>query len=263
MVTPQPPSLAAARTATRILFRLILLSVMLIALPRAAFAQQSGSLLIWPVNPVIEGDAKAAALWLENPGKAPATLQVRIFAWAQQDGRNTYAPQNDVIGSPPIFTIEPGQRQLVRLTRLTPPPGVPQQAFRVIVDEVPTGDGNALPGAAVSFRMRYSLPLFALAARRKGQDSLADPAPQLSWRLGSDPDGRFVEVHNKGDGHARLTNVSLSQGTKMQSFATGLLGYVLPGAWMRWPLPPDVDAGGELVASVNGGEPARIERRRE
>ena len=105
---------------------LLLVALVLLAVaPPPAGAQQPGSLLIWPVNPVIEGDARAAALWLENPGKAPITLQVRIYAWTQQDGGNAYAEQDEVIGTPPIVSIEPGQRQLVRLTRTTPPPPPP------------------------------------------------------------------------------------------------------------------------------------------
>ncbi|KHL74626.1 molecular chaperone, partial [Pseudomonas putida] len=35
------------------------------------------SVLIWPIDPVLEADQKAGALWLENRGSAPASLQVR------------------------------------------------------------------------------------------------------------------------------------------------------------------------------------------
>ena len=81
-------------------------------------AQPTGSILLWPVNPVIEGDARAAALWLENPGELPITLQVQIYSWIQEDGRNVYANQEEILGSPPIVSIQPGERQLVRLTRI-------------------------------------------------------------------------------------------------------------------------------------------------
>lgn len=40
------------------------------------------SVLIWPIDPVLEADQKAGALWLENRGTAPANLQVRVFALA-------------------------------------------------------------------------------------------------------------------------------------------------------------------------------------
>lgn len=243
---------------------LSLAAPLLLAVPGPAAAQQPGSLLIWPVNPVIEGDARAAALWLENPGKAPITLQVRIYAWAQEDGRNLYAEQGDIVGTPPIVSIEPGQRQLVRVTRTTPPPAAAEKPYRIVVDEIPVAQGPAAPGASVSFRMRYSLPLFTYAAGAgaagKARTPAPAPAPQIAWRLGSDADGRYLEIRNRGTGHARLTEVDFSGGAKRSSVAQGLLGYVLPGAAMRWPLADDVGATGDLVATVNGKPGVVIDR---
>ena len=244
---------------------LLLVALVLLAVaPPPAGAQQPGSLLIWPVNPVIEGDARAAALWLENPGKAPITLQVRIYAWTQQDGGNAYAEQDEVIGTPPIVSIEPGQRQLVRLTRTTPPPPpAAETPYRIVVDEVPTGNASVAPGASVSFRMRYSLPLFSYSRRGNGKAKPPAPAPQISWRAGADAGGRFLEIRNDGSGHARLTDVDFATGAQKSTVAQGLLGYVLPGASMRWPLPGTLGAVGDLVATVNGKVRVVIERRQE
>lgn len=245
---------------------IILLSVALASLavaPSPAGAQQPGSLLIWPVNPVIEGNARAAALWLENPGKTQITLQIRIYDWAQQDGRNVYAEQSEVIGTPPIVTIGPGQRQLVRLTRVAPPPATPEKPFRIVVDEIPVAQASNASGALVSFRMRYSLPLFCYSRQGDGKAKPPAPAPLISWRAGADAGGRFLEIRNDGAGHARLTDVRFAVGSKMSPVAPGLLGYVLPGASMRWPLPGDVNGAGDLVATINGKTGVRIERRRD
>jgi fimbrial chaperone protein len=242
---------------------LFMVAPALLAAAASAGAQQPGSLLIWPVNPVIEGDARAAALWLENPGKTPITLQVRVYAWDQQDGRNLYAEQSEVIGTPPIVSIEPGQRQLVRLTRTASPAAVAEKPYRVIVDEIPVARESAAPGASVSFRMRYSLPLFSHSPRGDGKVKPPAPAPQISWRAGADAGGRFLEIQNGGTGHARLTDVGFATGAQKSPVAQGLLGYVLPGASMRWPLPGNVDGAGDLVATVNGKAGVRIERRHE
>ena len=231
------------------------------ALPSAAIppasAQSPGSLLIWPVSPVIEGDQPAAALWLENPGKTPITLQVRVYAWAQQNGENVYAAQQDILGTPPILSIAPGERQLIRLTRLVPPPGVPEKPYRVIVDQIPTADTPAATGAAVTFRMRYSLPLFSYAEKSAEMNKTA---PALAWRQVSESGGRFIEIRNASGSHARLSNVAFSSSGKRSQVAEGLFGYVLPGATMRWPLPEGVDTRGELMATLNGKAMARIER---
>ena len=242
-------------------FLLGLAAPLVLLLPGPAAAQQPGSLLIWPVNPVIEGDARAAALWLENPGKAPITLQVRIYAWAQEDGRNVYADQREIVGTPPIISIEPGQRQLVRVTR-TAPPDVAEKPYRIVVDEIPVAQGPAAPGASVSFRMRYSLPLFSYPPRdgAKGKGKPPDPAPHIVWRTGADATGRYLEVRNAGAGHARLTEVDFASGATRSPVAQGLLGYILPGASMRWPLAGDAGTTGDLVATVNGQPGVVIDR---
>lgn len=233
-----------------------------------------GAVLIWPVDPVISAEERATALWLENPGDAPITLQVRVYGWAQQDGKNVYAAQNEVLGTPPILSIEPGQRQLVRLTRLGPPPALAEKPYRIVVDQIPTPSENRSEGAAVTFRMRYSLPLFSYAkadqsAAKTGKDRGKTPAPPplLAWRAGTDAQGRFLEIRNRGAGHARLTEVAFAaaKGAKAgtSKVSEGLLGYVLPGATMRWPLPAQTDTGGDLVARMNGNPGARIERLQE
>jgi fimbrial chaperone protein len=245
------------RTAQR-----VATAIALLALPASfASAQTPGSLLIWPVNPVIEADEPAAALWLENPGRTPVTLQVRVYAWAQRDGENVYAAQNEVLGTPPILSIAPGERQLVRLTRLVPPPGVPEKPYRIVVDQIPAADAQQAAGASIAFRMRYSLPLFSYAkgVGKTEKKGAPPPPPHLAWRAGADAKGRFLEIRNDGAGHARLTDVSFT-GEKKAKIGQGLFGYILPGATMRWPLPADVGARGELVAKLNGDPDARIER---
>ena len=66
-------------------------------------------------------------------------------------------------------------------------------------------------------------------------------------------DGRpYVEVRNQGAVHARLTDVALKQGGQTKPLVEGLLGYVLPGAIMRWPAPGSMAANHALQVRVNG-----------
>ncbi|WP_422059832.1 molecular chaperone [Sphingopyxis sp.] len=230
---------------------------LLVTVPHPADAREApSSVLIWPVGPVIEADRQAAALWLENPGITPVMLQVRIYTWDQQDGRNVYADQGDVIGTPPIVSIAPGTRQLVRLTRTGAAPEAIETPYRVIIDEIPAADAETMaPSAAVSFRMRYSLPLFVegRGAGAKDKNKLA-PAPILVWRIAREGEGSFVELRNTGPVHARLTEAALG-GTPL---ASGLLGYVLAGRTMRWPLPEGTRTDAALIASINGAPAAPI-----
>lgn len=244
------------RTASVLARFLALVACVLACVP--ADAQQGSTLLLWPVNSVIESDARAAALWLENPGDAPVTLQVQVYAWSQGDGRNIYQEQQDVIGTPPVVTIAPQGRQLIRLTRTAAPGTAPETAYRVIVDEIPARKAVAAPGAAVSFRMRYSLPLFVYSRAGHGQGERARTGPSITWHVGTDEDGSFLQIRNAGTGHARLTDLAFA-GAGAKDGNAGLFGYVLAGAIMRWPV-AEGEATGELHASVNGGDRGPIER---
>lgn len=54
-----------------------------LALAGGGVAQAAASVMIWPIDPVIKSDQRAAALWLENRDTRPVTLQVRVFGWAE------------------------------------------------------------------------------------------------------------------------------------------------------------------------------------
>lgn len=225
-------------------------------------AHASVSILIWPVDPVIEHDERATALWLENRGDKPAQMQLRVFAWRQADGENVYETQSGIVGSPPMIRIAPGQKQLIRLTRTLDLPAGAERAYRVVVDEIPIPDPageSEKASVGIKFQMRYSIPLFVYGEgiwtkerhdRKRGPSTAAQPV--LSWRAVTHAGRPFVEIRNTGPVHARLTEVAFRHGGGTMRVADGLLGYVLPGSSARWPLPEGVSARGELIAKING-----------
>ena len=238
-------------------------SAALLALLATSPVQAASSVLIWPIDPVLEADQQASALWLENRGSETANLQIRVFAWSQSRFSDQYQNQRDVIGSPPVAKIEPGQKQLVRLTRTRDIPPGQELAYRIIIDEIPSprtpvaDDGKT--AAAIRFQMRYSIPLFAYGAglwskpdSTRQRDPQGMGLPQLSWRSVAVDGQPYVEVRNQGAVHARLTDVSLKQGNQIRPVVDGLLGYVLPGAIMRWPASGPVAGSPALQVRVNG-----------
>ena len=233
----------------------------------AGLAQAATSVLIWPIDPVIEAEQKAGALWLENRGNEEASLQVRIFTWRQGEFDDQYQTQREIIGSPPVAKIAPGQKQLIRLTRTGTSPVGQEQAYRIIIDEIPPAlppDTADKPQAAIRFQMRYSVPLFVYGEGLRGKPDANDPRdaagvgkPLLSWRQVSVQGRPYVELRNTGPVHARLTDVVMQQGGQERPVVQGLLGYVLPGAIMRWPAPLQASAATVLKGRINGSETAQ------
>ncbi|WP_454719837.1 MULTISPECIES: fimbrial biogenesis chaperone [Cupriavidus] len=270
-LTPAPdPAPAPRRSAgtARCLALSLALSGLAAAVPGCAPARAATSVMIWPIDPVIESGQRAAALWLENRGAQPVTLQVRVMGWQQQAGADVYsADQARVAGSPPMATVPPGQRQLIRLTRLQEAAPGAEQAYRVLIDEIPqpraatdananaNAEDDAAPAFGIRLQMRYSVPLFV-----HGEGTPPGPrrGPALSWRLDEDGGKRWLAITNRGPAHARVTQAGFETGGGHAVLAPGLLGYVLPGAYMRWELPADLPADlrpgarARLLATVNG-----------
>lgn len=191
---------------------------------------------------------RAGRLVLANSGDGPVAAQVRIYAWSQRDGEDQLEPSNALIASPAIVEIPAGGEQLVRVVRADGSPVAAEQAYRVVVDELP-GDPAGRSGSAVTVRMRFLIPAFVRAA---------DPAPvQLACRIERDA----LACDNAG-GRAAQIGSTVWQGADGRSLtlSNGLLGYVLAGSSRRFPLgaqqrPPQ--AGGTLDLQLNG-QPARV-----
>jgi fimbrial chaperone protein len=216
------------------------------ALAATACVVQASGLQVSPIGLRLATSASAEALWLTNTGTGPVHAQVRVFRWTQADGKDLLEPSRDLVVSPPMVTIAPGDRQLVRVIRqVAPASDGMETAYRVIVDELPV-DAADRPG--LTFVLRYSVPVFLAP--------LGDPAMKATLRAGWEkgPDGPHLRIHNTGNGHAQVADLTW-QGTQGRRvlLLPGLVGYALPGATMRWKLPPDAQlTDGTLRARLNG-----------
>lgn len=208
-------------------------------------AYAASSILLWPINPVLEADQTATSIWLENHGKNTVTVQIRVLSWTQSDFEDKHTAQKDIVASPPFAKIEPGARQFVRLIRQSPLPNQPEDAYRILIDEVPdtTHTTSSTQGMGVQFQMRYSLPLFVTQSgvwthQRHDVERQPDTAtkPALTWSIVTESGERYLQVNNTGLVHARLSRVRWTGSGNDITVVDGLLGYVLAGQRMRWPL---------------------------
>lgn len=180
--------------------------VLLSGLLSAGQAAAASNLLIWPIDPFFAPEDNAAELWLQNQGDQATTMQVRIVRWRQENGNERYEQQQEVVASPPIVRVEGGTKQLIRLIKQTTVPAGIEQAYRIVVDEIPQPDGSNNPQIGLKLQMRYSIPLFVygqgIATQRSGtHHAFVNPA-DLSWRVVNEGGQRAVQVTNRG-GYSR------------------------------------------------------------
>ncbi|MET0935648.1 MAG: molecular chaperone [Luteibacter sp.] len=218
--------------------------VLAAAILLAPLAAASG-LQVSPIGLRLPSTAQADALWLTNTGSDTVHAQVRVFRWSQADGKDVLEPSRDLVVSPPMVTIAPGDRQMVRVIRQVDPPSGVEASYRVVVDELPIDAGEQ---TGLKFVLRYSIPVF-LAPRG---DPTVKATLQATWDRS--PDGPMLRVTNSGSGHAQIADV-VWRGEKGQgaTLLSGLVGYALPGSTMSWHLPQGAQPnGGAVKARING-----------
>lgn len=212
-----------------------------------AFQSHAAGLQVSPTTLSLPAKQRAGIFTLGNTGAEPLTAQVRVYRWTQDaEGGEILTPTDAFIASPPMVKLAVGAKQQFRVVRTRPSENAGEEAYRLIVDELPAPE--AKPHKGLQFVMRYSLPLFA---------NVSDNAqPQLQWRVETDKSGKAVlTAHNSGTAHAQLSgmNVQSPAGKELHTIAGGLAGYVLPGnTWKRkLDFSPAVLRQGRLNVNVN------------
>ena len=215
----------------------------------SGLAAASG-LQVAPTTLSLQASQNADGLWLSNTGDGVVHAQVRVYHWTQDANGDQLTPSRGLVVSPPMLQLAVSDRQLIRVIRVGPPPsgaGAVEDAYRLAIDELPI-DAQGKQG--LQFVLHYSVPIFVEPA-----GAGAAPA-QLQWNLQQDGEHVVLQVSNHGGSHAQLAALDyIDAAGHRTEINPGLLGYVLPGATMRWMLKPAAAVfsnGGSLEVMING-----------
>ncbi|HSW12641.1 MAG TPA: fimbria/pilus periplasmic chaperone [Solimonas sp.] len=225
------------------LFKLCCGGLAVLASLLAAMPATAAGLSVTPISLELTTAVPAQALWLSNTGSDALSAQLRVFAWNQHEGRDQLLPSRDLVLSPPMLNLQPGQRQLVRVIRMAPV-ATGERSYRILVDELPD---PARQQQGLHFVMQFSVPAFV--------DTAVAAVPQLQWRIGQEEGKPKLITDNQGARRAKVTDVELFDGQGRSLLQRpGLLGYVLAGASVRWPLKLDAAtaAATEIQARIDG-----------
>lgn len=223
----------------------------------------AASLQVAPILVELEDGENAEALWLSNAGETLIRAQVRVLAWSQADDEDQLRSSRGLLASPPILEIPPGERQLVRIVRPDPGPVPAEQAYRLLVDELPDPEQEVSSG--LQFLLQYSIPVFVLPPGVAPRDMPGPKAPTDASVLTATVTGAgnqsTLTVFNRGNQRVRLSALaSVDAGGTETMLVPGLVGYVLAGQRMQWPL--DVSAnslrGRQLKVRLNDDREPQI-----
>lgn len=183
----------------------------------------SGSFSISPVRIELSPQDTTAAVTVTNTGDEPASIQLRVFNWRQEANEDRLDPTRDLIATPPLFTIPPGESQIVRVGLRRPPQSAVEVPFRAIFEEIP---GPPRPQSAPGLRinLRISVPVF--------YSPKEELKAVLAWRLSRTLPGKMLlTVRNSGEASAQIGELALARAGDAKPFVEQKnFAYVLPGA---------------------------------
>lgn len=197
----------------QLLRRAALLAAVLVAAP--AFA---GSFSIAPVRIDMKMPRRAAAIEVQNTGEQPAQLQVERYRWlADRGGDDQLEPTDEIIVTPPIFTLAPGQKQIVRVLLFGTIDPAKESSYRLVFQETALNDP---PPNTVQALLRISMPVFIGPPNVK---------PEVAWSMTREGDRWWLTAENKGTAHAQLAAARTPAGQDLKAS-----GYLLPGEKRRF-----------------------------
>lgn len=215
------PCAAGALSAREWRFCSLAARVALMSLGLGFGVAQAASFEVGPVLIELSSRHPVAVEGVRNDSDTPVTIQVSVTAWDQSENADRYTPTRDLVATPPIFTVPPGGRQIVRVASRLPWPSQRERSYRMFLQQVPSGRE---PGqrAELQVLLRFGVPVFV-------EPSSRPVAAKLVWSARLVPHGLELTVDNAGTGHARIDAVTVAQGTgqPLAKESAGL--YVLPG----------------------------------
>lgn len=198
----------------------------LLAAVFAAAEAVAGSFTVAPVRIELTVPRRAASIEVQNTGDRPAQIQVERYRWiADNGGDDGLEPTEDVIATPPIFTLTPGQKQVVRVLMFGAPEPAREATYRIILQETALNDP---PPNAVQALLRINMPMFVTPPGARSK---------VEWSMQRDGERWWLVMENTGNAHAQITGARTAAGQPIKA-----TGYLLPGERRRLAVEGPLDA---------------------
>lgn len=179
------------------------------------------------VNPIgfkLTAERSSGLLQIRNTGDAPVRLQVSAVDWLTDGRQEILQDTNAILLNPPIFSIAPGQIQFLRFGLREPARSDTEQAYRLLVEEVPPGGPQ---GPGLMTLLRVSIPVFI--APQETQE-------KLTWQIRRGETGLVLAAVNEGNVHGKIIQIRLNNPDLDEGLHIRTPAYILAGQRKEWPL---------------------------
>jgi fimbrial chaperone protein len=191
----------------------------------------AASLDVSPIRVKFAAGQRSHVVTVRNTGDADISVQADPVEWSQDsDGIDVYTPAGTLLVVPRIFTIAPGDEQIVRLGRVSAESGDLEGSHRVFFTELaPSRGAGEAPG--LSMRLRLGIPVFVAPA--------SEPEPRLDLVSTEQiPEGVAVVLSNQGNVHIQVLDISghMVGPDQPEAVSARVTAYLLPGTTRKFAL---------------------------
>jgi fimbrial chaperone protein len=200
-------------------YRIALTALSLLSAASAFCADLS----IMPVAVQLDAKHDRSTVRVTNQGKSPVVLQADAIGWAREAGVDHDTSTSDLIVNPPVFTVAPGQTQIVRVGLRRNSASDQESTYRMVLREVPSIDAgiDTLQGQ-VRVLVAVRVPVYVAPNLVRRQER---------WVARYDDAGQLVAaVTNTGNVHYKIGSLHVaSEDASATTKAEGPQSVVMPG----------------------------------
>ena len=181
---------------------------------------------VTPVRSTLSLDQKISSLVVTNRDSESTVIQLEVLAWSQDaDGKDVFAATKDILATPPVFTLQPNAKQVIRVGLRRPPADNRESTYRLFLTQVPQQPKPNFMG--LSFNLKMSIPIFVLP--KTPVDA------QLNWQLQTTKEGQLtLTANNTGVAHSQIIAITLTPADAEAFAAKDVSGYMLPNQTRHW-----------------------------
>ncbi|MEM8949745.1 MAG: fimbria/pilus periplasmic chaperone [Pseudomonadota bacterium] len=210
------------------MLRVSLLRFVLPVLLASTISHPSDQAYAFTLSPMVvklNSDGGTQTIKIKNPSSEPIDMQAQFFSWQESADLTALKPTNDLLVMPPIFKVEPGGEQVVRVALRNPIETEIERSYRIVVSEVPS---EVQSEDGLGFNLSVSIPLFV---RPKGAAAVAE------WAIENEDGQTHLVLANEGNSYLKFGQITLASDNADGEVLLQLDGgYVLGGDKRSWPM---------------------------
>lgn len=203
----------------------------------AAWAQVA----ISPIRVDLDDDNNKDVILVTSQAATTRSYEVEVVAWSQTDERREiYSPTEEILAVPPLFTLEPGEEQVVRIGMMSDSDPSMEKSYRMFITELAPPQEEARESTGVNMRLRLGIPVFVAPKAIPYATLDLAGSKQINQQL-------FMRLENSGNTHVRISEVRyLAPGAEEPEVESAAI-YILAGqaGYVPVSLP-----GGQLAGTV-------------